>query len=51
VVKEVGVSAELELLLGERAIHRILYGAGSFVDTYVRGVRSPDDVVQHILDE
>jgi hypothetical protein len=51
VVKEAGVSAELELLLGGRAMHRGLDGAGGFADTYVRGVRSPDDVVQHILDE
>jgi SnoaL-like domain len=26
-------------------------GDGGFADTYVRGVRAPDDVVYHILDE
>jgi hypothetical protein len=26
-------------------------GDGGFADTYVRGVRSPDDVVYHILDQ
>ena len=59
--QEAVMSEELELMLAERAIQRVLTsysrgtdqaGTGSgFADTYIRGIRSADDIVYHILDE
>jgi hypothetical protein len=56
------MSEELELMLAERAIQRVLTSydwrrtdpagtGGGFADTYVRGIRSADDIVYHILDQ
>ena len=42
---------EIELLLAERAIARVLYTRGEQLRRGIhRGVRGPDDIVSHILD-
>jgi hypothetical protein len=51
---------DIAVLLAERAIQRVLTtysrgvdrfdGEGGFADGYVRGMRSPDDIVYRILD-
>jgi hypothetical protein len=51
---------DIDVLLAERAIQPVLAtwsrgvdrfdGEGGFADGYVRGMRSPDDIVHRILD-